>query len=132
MTELDAALGLVKSGALVEFEIQDKVIEVSPDKENVYVKVKLQITGDEDVDPEEIVEWGAFGLIFLIAALSFNDARPRGNSIIDYVEDDQFNVADFLEGLTYRSDGLRFSADYVRGRSLKQNERLCGTGHNIP
>ena len=119
MTEQRAALALIETGTLLDFEIADKKIKLSPDEENVYVKVNLQIVGDDDTEAEEIVEWGAFGFIFLIATLSFSDARPRGNSAMDYQQDDQLSVADFFDGLTYCRSDLRVHADYIRGRSLK-------------
>lgn len=128
MTEQQAALALIETGTLVDFEIADKEVKLAPDEENVYVKVNLQIIGDEDTDAEEIVEWGAFGFIFLIATLSFNDARPRGNSAMDYQQEDQLSVADFFDGLTYCRDGLRFHADYVRGRSLKTEVVVSSDG----
>jgi len=50
-----------------------------------------------------VVEWGALGSLFVIGALSFHDARPRGASEIDYREDDEFQVGDFLVGLQFRT-----------------------------
>lgn len=129
MTENVAEFKLLETGTLVDFDIINKESELSPDKENLSVKVDLQITGEEDDDPEDIVEWAAFGFIFVIASLSFYDGRPRGISGIDFEKEDQFSVADFLEGLTYHRDGLRFHGDYIRGRSLKTeiNVAIDGT-----
>ncbi len=77
-----------------------------------------------------MVEWGAFGFLFVIGALSFHDARPRGASEMDYQEDDEFRVGDFLTGLQFRGGELRFDADYVRGRRMKTwvRVRQDGTG----
>ena len=69
---------LLKTGSLVLFRVVDTQTELSPDKENVYVRADLVFQGDdEDTDPAEIVEWGAFGFLFILATLSFHDARPR-------------------------------------------------------
>jgi hypothetical protein len=129
MTKQVAEFKLLETGTLVDFDIISKESELSPDKENLSVKVDLQITDEDDTDPEDIVEWAAFGFIFVIASLSFHDGRPRGMSGLDFEKEDQFNVADFLEGLTYRRDGLRFHGDYIRGRSLKTEiiVRINGT-----
>ena len=64
------------------------------------------------------MEWGAFGFIFALAALSFADARPRGFSDVEFIENDEFGVADLFDGLRYVRGEIHFSADYLRGRSL--------------
>ena len=67
------------------FRVIDSHTELSPDKENVFVRAELVFEDDdEDTDPEEIVEWAAFGFLFTLAALSFHDARPRGISELDF------------------------------------------------
>ena len=62
MTELRAALGLIESGTLVDFEVTDTEVVPSLDEENIYVN--LQITGDDDMDAEAIIEWGALLVSF--------------------------------------------------------------------
>lgn len=111
---------LLKTGALVLFHVVDTQTERSPDKENVHVRAELVFQGDdEDTEPAEIVEWGAFGFLFILATLSFHDARPRGMSEVDYHTKDEFTVEDFIECLTYGHQGLHLQADYIRGRSMK-------------
>ena len=120
---------LLETGTLVRFRIVDTQTQVSPDKENVFVRADLVFEDDdEDTDPEEIVEWAAFGFLFALAALSFHDARPRGTSEIDYRPDDAFTVADFLESLSFRHGALHVAADYVRGRSMKTEATLRKNG----
>lgn len=63
--------------------------------------------------------WGAFGFLFVIGTLSFADARPREASHIDYIEDDEFDVGDFIGRLRWEGGALIFDADYVRGRRVK-------------
>lgn len=55
----------------------------------------------------------------MIGLLSFLDARPAGYSENDFVEDDQWDAADFLHHLAFRYGELHFYADYVRGRRMK-------------
>lgn len=111
---------LIETGTLIEFRILDSRTEPGLDKENVEVSVDLIFTADDDdVDPRDIAEWGAFGFLFVIATLSFHDARPRGHSDRDFLPEDELTVTDFLEGLSYRQEELHVRIDYVRGRSVK-------------
>ena len=111
---------LFETGTLVRFRILDTHTEVAPDGKNLFVRVDLVLEDDEhDVEPEEIVEWGAFGFLFALAALSFQDARPRGMSERDFETEDVLTVADFLDALSFGRNGLSLQTDYVRGRSMK-------------
>ena len=111
---------LFDTGTLVPFRILDTHTEVAPDRENLFVRVDLVLEDDEhDVEPAEIVEWGAFGFLFAVAALSFHDARPRGMSDLDFEADDVLTVADFMDALSFSHSGLSMYADYLRGRSMK-------------
>jgi hypothetical protein len=119
-TRKPATESLLEIGTLVLFRVVDTHTELSPDKENVFVRAELAFEDDdEDTDPSEIVEWAAFGFLFTLAALSFHDARPRGISEVDYLPNDEFTVADFLECLSFKHGELRLETDYIRGRSMK-------------
>jgi len=119
-TGKSAAHRLLETGTLVLFHVVDTHTELSPDKENIFVRVDLVFEDDdEDTDPGEIVEWAAFGFLFTLAVLSFHDARPRGISEIDYRPHDEFTVADFVDCLSYKHGELRLQTDYIRGRSMK-------------
>ena len=120
---------LLKTGALVTFEVVDTRIETSPGGDMVFVRIDLRL-GEEGEDGErsEDHEWGAFGFIFCLAMLSFHDARPRGVSGVDFVERDEFTVADLVEHLRYERSELRFSADYLRGRCVKTDITVRGDG----
>lgn len=77
---------------------------------------------DEDSPEEdraEVVEWGAPGFLFVIGVLSVADARPRGFSDREYLERDEFCLADFLTGLKLSNGELHLDTDYVRGRRMK-------------
>lgn len=131
MSELDQQAGhhLIEAGALVEFRILDTRTSLGLDNETIEVGVDLIMTpDDEDVDPDDVAEWGAFGFLFVIATLSFHDARPRGYSEKDFLPDDEFTVTDFFEGLSYRQDGLHLRLDYVRGRSVKTDITVRSDG----
>lgn len=120
---------LLETGRLVPFRIVDKHTELSPDKENVFVRVDLVFEGDdEDTESDEIVDWAAFGFIFTLAELSFHDARPRGISDVDFLPNDTFVVDDFLRCLTFGKVGLLLSTDYIRGRSMKTDVTIRTDG----
>ncbi len=56
---------------------------------------------DEDEVAEDTAEWAAFGFMFVLGVLSFDEAKPRNLSTVDYHEKDEFNVADFIERLRF-------------------------------
>jgi hypothetical protein len=74
---------------------------------------------NEDDVAEDTAEWGAFGFMFVLGVLSFDEAKPRNLSTADYHEKDEFNVADFIEQLRFVRSELHFDADYIRGRRIK-------------
>ncbi len=110
---------LIHTGTLVEFEIVDTVVRPAPDGESAAVRIELQLGGGEGGDGEEQAEWGSFGLMFTLAALSFADARPRGYSEVEFIEADEFRITDFFDGLRFVRGELHLSSDYVRGRCMK-------------
>jgi hypothetical protein len=73
-------------------------VEPSPDGETLCVRIEIQLgehdEGDGEVDGEGEAEWAAFGFMYVLALLSFHDARPRGYSEKKYIEGDEFTVAD--------------------------------------
>ncbi len=124
----NAGLELLKTGTLVDFEVINTKTELSPDKENIHVQVDLVFKAEDPEEPSDEVEWAAFGFIFVLAVLSFADARPRGISEVDYSAKDDLTVSDFLEGLSFGRKGLHFRADYIRGRSLKTDITVRSDG----
>ncbi len=121
MKHLDRSAGyqLLETASLVDFRRGEPLIQTCTDGENVFLQVDLILGSDDEEEPEDIAEWAAFGLIFALAVLSFADARPRGHSDIDFVEDDEFTVGDLFECLRFVNGELRFSVDYLRGRCMK-------------
>ena len=115
-----AAYRLIEQGSLVNFDIIETKIDESAGGDEAIVRIELHLGEEEEEDlRSEDHEWGSFGFIFCLALLSFADARPRGNSGVDFREEDEFTVTDLLDGLRYEQGELRFSADYVRGRCVK-------------
>lgn len=120
---------LLETGTLVAFDVIDTKIEESPDGEETLVRIDLHL-GEVEEDQDDLkegeqpvrtndAEWGAFGFIFVLAVLSFHDARPRGISGTWYEDEDQFTVFDLFECLKYERGELQFEADYIRGRCVK-------------
>jgi hypothetical protein len=101
---------LLKDVVALDLKILDTKIETFED--NTHVK----ITMEEDPD---VLSSCAWGLIYAIGVLSFADARPRGNSEIDFQTNDGWFVADMLSHIAFEHGRLHFYADYVRGRMLK-------------
>jgi hypothetical protein len=124
-----AGFALVETGTLAKFEVTETRVEPSPDGETLFVRIEMQLgEPDEDVDGEDEVEWAAFGFMFVLALLSFNDARPRGYSEREYVERDELTVADFFAGLRFIRGELHLDLDYVRGRCVKTSIRVRRDG----
>jgi hypothetical protein len=127
-----AAEALLRTGVLVPVRIVKEMVTPGPDEAEFALRLDLAFDDDESPEDERaaVVEWGAFGFLFVIGALSFYDARPRGASEIDFRADDEFRVGDFLESIRYHNGDLQFDADYLRGRRMKTRVRVRpdGTG----
>jgi hypothetical protein len=121
MNRIDRSAGyqLLETATLVDFSIGEPIIQACTDGENVFLQVDLMLGGDDEEEPADIAEWASFGLIFALAVYSFADARPRGISDMDFVDDDEFTVNDLFECLRFVTGELRFSSDYIRGRCMK-------------
>ncbi len=128
MAEFDsgitAAHKLLEAGALVAFEVMESDIKATAGGDALVSRVELQLGDDDGSD----AEWGALGFVFALAVLSYHDARPRGSSHIDFEEDDEFNVADLFDCLRFERGGLHFSADYIRGRCMKNDVEVRPDG----
>jgi hypothetical protein len=124
-----AGFELLNSGTLVEFEITGTQIHEGPDPAEFCLEIDLNFPKNPDSEESDL-EWGAFGFLFVIGVLSFADARPRENSIMEYTQNDEFQVGDLLQCLRWEDGVLKFSADYIRGRRLKTDLvlRPQGTG----
>lgn len=111
---------LLKDVVALDLELLDTKID-NVDDEIVHVRITLQ-------DEPDILASCSWGLIFAIGVMSFADARPRGYSEVDYVEDDQWFVGDMMRGLSFERGRLYFHADYVRGRCVKTSVEIDKDG----
>jgi hypothetical protein len=108
--DIEAVYELMKSAAVAHFRICHVEGEEHPDRSWQRVTCHLH---------REDVSWGAVPLIYVIGAQSFGDARPRGSSDIDYLENDEWRFGDMIRRLRLERGTLAFDADYVRGRMMK-------------
>jgi hypothetical protein len=135
MTENDRSAGhrLIEIGAGVPFRVLGHEELPAPDESEFGIRLQLKLgadgeDGDEADDPEDLVEWTAFGLMFVLGQLAFDDARSRELSALDYRERDELSVSDFFDGLTFRGGALHFRADYIRGRRVKTDITVRSDG----
>jgi hypothetical protein len=126
--ERSAGFSLIETGTLAEFELTASHVESAPDGETRTWRSSWMLGGPEAGEGDEQVEWAAFGFMYVLAVLSFADARPRGHSEMHFVEEDEFTVADFFEGLRFVRGELHHDLDYVRGRCLKTSIRVRRSG----
>jgi hypothetical protein len=118
---------LLETGTLVQFDVVHTSVMEGPDPAIFTVEIELSFPPDQDTDETDL-EWGAFGFLFLIAALAFADARPRATSAIEYDPSDAFGIGDFVRCLQWQSGDLRLSADYLKGCCMKTDVVLRQNG----
>jgi hypothetical protein len=126
---------LLETGTLVSFRILEEEVLTAHDEAEFGMRVSLKFVqeeGEDDQDEDDVAEdtaeWGAFGFMFALGVLSFDEAKPRNLSTADYIEKDEFNVADFIEGLKFVRGELHFDADYIRGRRIKTRIAVRANG----
>ncbi|MBV8342551.1 MAG: hypothetical protein JO173_09250 [Gammaproteobacteria bacterium] len=93
---------LVTKGLLVSFRVlKEEVIAAPADEAEFGLRLLLKFVPeqgeeifDEDEAAKNTAEWGVFGFVFVVALLSFADARPRNASVIEYREKDEFRPSD--------------------------------------
>lgn len=100
-----------------------EVVDVkrSGTEEIPYIRITLK-------DDPDVLSSCGIGLIFALAILSFRDARPAGYSGRDFVEEDEFTVADLVEHLRFERGRLYFYVDYLRGRLVKTSVEIDREG----
>jgi len=127
-----AAEVLLRNAVLVPVRIVEEVVIPGTDEGEFGLRLALSFDDQESAEEEgaDVVEWGALGFLFAIGVLSFADARSRGLSDQEYMEGDQFMVADLVDAVRFRRDALHLDTDYLRGRRMKTHVvvRADGTG----
>ncbi len=126
---------LLKTGTLVSFRVVEEEVLSAPDEAEFGMRLQLKFApdeGEDEEDPDEVAEntaeWGAFGFMFVLGVLSFAEARPRNSSALEYQEQDEFKLADFIERLRFVRGELHFDADYIRGRRIKTRVAVRSNG----
>lgn len=104
----------IKDALAADVEIRKTEINPTTDDDK-HVRIEGRLGGEEDDD----VAWAALPVIYVLGALSFEDARPRGYSEADFVKKDAWKAEDMLRHLRFERGELYFYADYVRGRMMK-------------
>lgn len=122
-TDRLAGFKLLRSATLVDFEVVSS--EITPAPDDLIARVEIQLARDEAGCD---AEWGGLGFMFAIAVLSMADARPHGYGVNEFIEGDEYKVADLVDHLRFENGELRFAADYVRGRRMKTDMRLQSDG----
>jgi hypothetical protein len=79
---------------------------------NTYQRIVFQVRVDEP-------DLYAIGVLYALSLMSFSFAAPRGYSEKDFIPDEQWNLAYFVQGVEFRHKCLCFSSDYVSGRLMK-------------
>ena len=111
MTSVDrtAGLELLHTGTLVDFQVTNTQIHEGPDAAEFSVEIGLKFPPNPETEENDL-DWGALGFLFIIGTLSFADARPRESSVIEYAEQDEFQVvtlSDAYTGRAARSNSVR-------------------------
>ena len=91
------------------------------------MRVTLQREDPEDPEgnAQKLVEWGAFGFMFVLALLSFADARPRSFSEGEYNEADDLRPCRVATIVRREIGTLR-----VGEREYDVRHRLQSAGHH--
>lgn len=99
--------GLLEEARTIDLIVMETEIE-SLDRE--MVRLRMILAADRAVLARR-----AWGLIFAIGMLSFDDA----DADLDFAERDEWTAADMWRGLSFEGGRLRFHADAVRGRCMR-------------
>jgi hypothetical protein len=126
-TSHELSQSFIETATLVEFQLIAQQLLESSDPGEFGMRVTLHL-GDPDDEFDDTVEWGALAFMYVLAALSFSDARSRGLSGAEFEEGDQLAVTDFMPLLRYVGGELHFYADYVRGRRVKTSLSVQADG----
>lgn len=80
---------------------------------------------------EDIIESCAFGLVYLLGLLSFQDGPPRDSSGPPLEDDDEFTAADMLRHLAFERGKITLRVDCIRGRSVRTDVEVSSDGRVI-
>jgi hypothetical protein len=112
---------LVHDALLLDIDVIETDARPTAIDEDWAVRIQLQTD-------RERIESSAHGLLFVVGALSFNEARPSPDSNEWFEPADQFTAADLLEHLRFEQGKLRLHVDYLRGRCVKTTVEVASDG----
>lgn len=104
--------GLLEEARTVDLRVEETEIE-NLGREIVRLRMILE------ADPAVLAR-RAWGLIFAIGSLSFDDA----DADLDFAEPDEWTASDMLRCLSFERGRLHFHADVVRGRCMRTTIEL--------
>lgn len=112
---------LVHDALLLDVDLIETDARPSPVDDDWAVRIQLQVDA-------ELIKSSAHGFLFVVAALSFNDARPRVGSGECFEPADQFSAADLLEHLRFEQGKLRLHVGDLRGRCVNTTVEVASDG----
>jgi len=116
--QLEQTIGI--SIEIVSNEFRE--MPISGDINNSYQEIVFQLN-------EEEPDLYALGVLFSLSLMSFTYAAPRGSSYIEFIQDEDWRIEYFLDGLRYENQNLCFKSDYVSGRLMKTDIIFKSGGH---
>ncbi len=119
---------LFKTGLIVDFQIVHAQVIACSNAEEAHSVVELMMLDEGEEDGYQTVEWGSFAFIYCLVTLSFDDAKPRNVSEIDYNDNDYFSISDLVACLSFSDSKLVFYCDYLRGRLVKTHISIESNG----
>jgi hypothetical protein len=123
----EVSTSLIQTAMAVDFQLLEHRVLEAPDPAEFGMRIVLHL-GDPDDEFDETVEWGGLAFLYVLAALSFSDARGRGFSESEFEAGDEFEVGDLVSMLSFVRGELHVRADYVRGRRMKTDLTLRQDG----
>jgi hypothetical protein len=119
MRDGSTVAGLLTTAAMARFRVL--TVEGREDGDLSWQRVVCHVHRED-------VSSAAVPLIHTLAALSFDDARPRESSELEYEAVDEWTLSDLAPRLMLEQGTLLFDADYVRGRMMKTRIRVASNG----
>src|SRR5258708_4533663 len=90
---------LLKTGTLVSFRIVEEEVLTAHDEAEFGMRLLLKFVPeegedgqDEDDVAEDTAEWGAFGFMFVLGVLSFDEAKTYERASLEEARSDQERI----------------------------------------
>jgi len=112
---------LVHDALLLDVDVIETDARPGAGGEDWAVRIQLQTDA-------ELIKSCAHGLLFVLGALAFNDASPRGDSSQWREPGDQFTATDLMEHLRFEQGTLRLHVAELRGRRVETTIEVQSDG----